>query len=85
MNRSFNPFALVGSYIGAFAAYYGTTQNIEVFNFLKPFLGFLEGSNVEVNVIGGFFVGYVLHVVIRSFFNSFKTANNMDKDGRIGK
>ncbi len=79
--KTFNPFKLFGSYLGLLFGVYAVYKEINPFFFLNSFFDFLGDSKIKLNIIGGFFVGYALHLFIRSVIvnSKNKTMNFLNK------
>lgn len=67
MNKTFNPFKIVGSYLGILAGYYFSIKGMNVFGFVLYYINVSVTSLLIANMIGGFIVGYAFHVFIRAF------------------
>jgi len=71
--KTFNPFKLWGSYLGMIIGIYATYKGTNPFSFLDPVFDFLRDFNIELNMVGGFLIGYTLHLLIRSMASSGKS------------
>lgn len=69
MKKTFNPFMIVGSYIGMFVGYYFSLKGMNVFGFILYYINISTTSLMIGNLIGGFIAGYFFHVFIRAFSN----------------
>ncbi len=69
MTKTFNPFKLLGSYLGAFSGYLFALKGIDAFGFLLDYLNFRVGGAVESNLVGGFIAGYTAHVFLRALIS----------------
>ena len=83
MQKTLNPFKLWGSWLGLLVGVYATYKETNPFLFLEPFFDFLEESSMEVNIAGGFFVGYALHLILRSMVNSSKAKMKIKRNRNI--
>ncbi len=72
MDKTFNPFKLWGAYLGALIGLYATYKEQNPFSFLRSLFDFLEESDVELNIIGGFFFGFAIHLFLRALINAGK-------------
>jgi len=70
--KTFNPFKLVGSWVGLFLSFYVNYSNLGK-TIELGFIGeYLDEYGLKTNLIGGFFLGYTLHLIIRSMINTSK-------------
>lgn len=81
--NTFNPFKLWGSYLGMIIGICATYEGTNPFSFLNPVFDFLRNFNIELNLVGGFLIGYTLHLLIRSMANTSKRGINKLRDKNI--
>lgn len=72
MSKTFNPFKLWGAYAGALIGLYATYKEQNPFNFLRSLFDFLEELDIELNIVGGFLFGFIIHLFFRALINAGK-------------
>jgi hypothetical protein len=66
-SRTINPLIMLGSYLGLLAGILLALKGWYIFWWLPALLGINFNNVIVLNAIGGFIVGYTLHILIRIF------------------
>jgi len=62
-----NPFIMVGSYAGLLLGILLSLKGWHIFWWLPPLVGLQIDDQIFLDAVGGFFAGYVLHLLIRVY------------------
>jgi hypothetical protein len=66
-SKTLNPILMLGSYLGLLAGIFLSLKGWHIFWWLPSLLGIQVDSQRAVDVIGGFFTGYILQILLRVF------------------